>query len=123
MHDAVLRSSEADGGADDALDGLSAVSLSVTSTAAEMQLHEREVIDGHRAVRRVDAQFREHLGAPRPIVAERGPCGRLEFAIVGKQSQLRVGILIAVLKRDVCTVHLTRDTLSLLFHWQTTTQK
>jgi len=101
----VLRSSEADGGADDAMDAHSTVSLTVTSTAAEMQLHEREVIDGHRAVRRVDGQFGEHLGAPGIVVAERGPC-RLQLAVVGKQSQLRVGILVAVLKRYVCTVHL-----------------
>jgi len=105
VHDAMLRSPEADGGADDALDGLSTISLSVTSAATEMQLHEREVVDGHRAVRRVDGQFREHLGAPRISLFELRS-GRLQFAVVGKQSQLRVGILVAVLKRYVCTVHL-----------------
>ena len=117
----MLRSSEADGSADDALDGLSAVSLSVSSAAAEMHLHEREVVDGHRAVRRVDGQFREHAVAPRKFSGV-GVLGRLQLTVVGEQSQLRVGIPVAVLKRDVCTVHLNiRDTsFSLLFHWHDT---
>jgi len=58
-------SSEADGGAEEALHGLSAVGLCVTSAAAPMSLHEHEVLRRHHAVRRVQCQRPEQLRAER----------------------------------------------------------
>jgi len=99
------RSSEANGGAECAFDGVSSVGLRVASAAAEVDLHEREVIDRHHAVRRVHLERREQPAAERRYHVEKIR-GRFELTEVAKERQVRLWISIAVGKRDIYVIHL-----------------
>ena len=99
------RSSEADGSADGAFNGTSAVCLREATAATEVHLREGEVVNGHCTVGRVHLQRREKLLAERPGDVEIVR-GRFEFGEVGEERQMRVGGLVAVFERDVDAVHL-----------------
>ena len=104
------RSSEADGSADGAFNGTSAVCLREATTATEVQLHEGEVVNGHCTVRRVHLQRREKLLAENPFAVEIVRF-RYDFGEVGEERQLRVWCLVAVFERDVHAVHLNTTRL------------
>ena len=104
------RSSEADGSADGAFNGTSAVCLREATAATEVHLREGEVVNGHCTVGRVHLQRREKLLAERPGDVEIVR-GRFEFGEVGEERQMRVWFLVAVFERDVHAVHLNTTRL------------
>jgi len=77
-----------------------------------VDLHEREVIDRHHAVRRVHLERREQPAAERPTPVEFVVVrGRFELTKVSKQRQVRVWIRIAVAEPDIYAVHLNTTCL------------